>query len=380
LLVATAILAYAWFLPGAFGLDGSLNGNSYPYPYPYPYPYSNAATVTTVVRDSGGNDVTGGAVSAGTVVHDVASVAKASGVPDSVPDPTGSVNFTLYNNGGCDGSVVGGDANVPLSAGTANSSNFTTSTGSFSYWVHYSGDANYLPGDGTCESFTVVLPKPGLTVRKTCPNGKQSPEDRFGVVLNGTATGDILDCGGQVQLTLEPAAPYTVTEQAAGTTTNLLNYATSYVGCSGTGLARGATATCTITNTRRTPRSKPLTPGYWKTHAPQLASLLPVLLGNFPVASVSSAQGVFAAMNCSASSPADAIGCLAGHLLAARLNVKNGASNCINAVIAQANALLIAVGYQGPNNALTTPPTDAQRQSALQLKSALDKYDNGKGC
>ena len=35
--------------------------------------------------------------------------------------------------------------------------------------------------------------KPRVTVTKTCPNGKQSPEDRFQVVLNGTPK-DALDC------------------------------------------------------------------------------------------------------------------------------------------------------------------------------------------
>ncbi|MBA2360039.1 MAG: hypothetical protein H0V79_03705, partial [Actinobacteria bacterium] len=37
--------------------------------------------------------------------------------------------------------------------------------------------------------------KPVLTVTKACPNGKQSLGDRFEVVLNGTRTGRILDCG-----------------------------------------------------------------------------------------------------------------------------------------------------------------------------------------
>jgi hypothetical protein len=115
-------------------------------------------TVTTHVRDAANNDLTGGTVQAGTVVHDEATVAKAGGTPVSVPDPTGTVDFTLYNNGTCNGTVVATDPGRPLDAsGVATSANFTTpASGTFSYKAHYNGDANYPAHDAAaCESFTV---------------------------------------------------------------------------------------------------------------------------------------------------------------------------------------------------------------------------------
>jgi ELWxxDGT repeat protein len=243
-----------------------------------------------------------------------------------------------------------------------------------------SGSGIARGGTAPCTITNTLKPKPVVTVTKACPNGKQSPEDRFGVVLNGTVTGDVLDCGGSVQLTLEPRASYDVTEQAASTTATLLNYSVAYVGCQGGGLPRGAAATCSITNTRLTARNQPQGPGYWKNHQAQLSMLLPVVVGGYPVSTAPAATAVFNSMNCSSTKDVNVAGCLAGHLLAAKLNVKNGADNCINPVIAQADALLAAVGYAGPGAQLARPLTPAERTLAVRLKSALDKYDNGGGC
>ena len=78
--------------------------------------------VTTVVRDASGNDITNTTVGGGAVVHDEATVAKTAGTPAAVPNPTGTVTFTLYDNGTCNGNVVATDPNEPLDAsGTASS-------------------------------------------------------------------------------------------------------------------------------------------------------------------------------------------------------------------------------------------------------------------
>ena len=235
--------------------------------------------------------------------------------------------------------------------------------------------------------------KPRLTVTKLCPNGKQSPEDRFQVVLNGTPK-DVLDCDQSVTYVLEIGTRVSVSERVppGNTTTNLANYVTSYsAGCGNptpTGpLATGATTTCTITNRRET-RSQPFTPGYWKNHRAQAEPLLPVKLGNYVVSNFSQVTSVFNSMNCGSSKPNDAVGCLAGHLLATKLNVKNGASNCINAWIGKADAFLTGqvvpgttvtgIVYTGPSGSYTL--TSAQRALAIQIKDALDKYNNGGGC
>src|SRR4029078_4894079 len=74
-------------------------------------------TVVTHVRDAQNNDITNTTVNAGSVVHDEATVAKAAGTPASVPAPTGTVTFTLYDNGTCNRTRVATAANKPCSVG-----------------------------------------------------------------------------------------------------------------------------------------------------------------------------------------------------------------------------------------------------------------------
>ena len=118
--------------------------------------FGATAVVTTAVRDAAGHDVTNTTVPSGTVVHDEATVAKAAGVPAVAPGPSGTVSFTLYDNGTCNGAVVATDPNKPLSGGIATSANFTppAAGGTFSYLAHYNGDANYPARNGPCEPFT----------------------------------------------------------------------------------------------------------------------------------------------------------------------------------------------------------------------------------
>ncbi len=120
-----------------------------------------------------------------------------------------------------------------------------------------------------------------------------------------------------------------------------------------------------------------LSPGYWKNHSTDTTSLLPQSLGDYVVDTWAKAQAVFDSMKCGESQPADALGCLAGHLLAAKLNVANGANPCIAPVIGQADALLRSLGYAGPG---TYSLTSSQRETALALKNKLDAYDNSGDC
>ena len=110
------------------------------------------------------------------------------------------------------------------------------------------------------------------------------------------------------------------------------------------------------------------TPGYWKNHQAATSALLPQSLGGYTVATFAQAVAVFDAMKCS-----DAVNCLAGHLLAAQLDVANGSAACIAPVLAQANAFLASVSYAGPGS---YPVTAAQRAQALSLETTLDNYTN----
>jgi len=136
-----------------------------------------------------------------------------------------------------------------------------------------------------------------------------------------------------------------------------------------------------------------LTPGYWKNHLtydskhpndPYTAKYLPKSLGNYAVSSTALATAVFNAMNCNNTGSVsqlnqNAIGCLAGHLLAAKLNVANGANPCITTVIGLADTFLIGIPYTGPTGNYTAIGT-VKRNQAITYKNAFDKYNNGGGC
>ena len=136
----------------------------------------------------------------------------------------------------------------------------------------------------------------------------------------------------------------------------------------------------------------PLSVGYWKTHpstgSPHASQFLPQSVGNYKGETTTQAAAIFNAMTCSnaSSSSQNAIGCLAGQLLATELNVAHGSETCIAAVVSKANAWLKGtsedgvpgVVYAGPT--VTYTLTQAQRNEAITLKSALDKYNNEGGC
>jgi hypothetical protein len=115
------------------------------------------SNIVTHVRNAANADITNTTVAPGTVIHDEATVTKASGTPAGAPAPAGTVTFTLYSTGTCTGPVLATDANKPLAGGVATSATFTapSSGGSFSYLAHYNGDANYPGHDAACEPFAV---------------------------------------------------------------------------------------------------------------------------------------------------------------------------------------------------------------------------------
>jgi hypothetical protein len=97
-------------------------------------------------------DIQGGSVKVGTPIHDLAIVT-GTGVPD-VPDPTGTVDFTLYEGLTCEGAVVEEWLDVPLDTGTAGDGISTAESGDFdtlgqpgdySFSASYSGDTNFPP-------------------------------------------------------------------------------------------------------------------------------------------------------------------------------------------------------------------------------------------
>jgi len=136
-----------------------------------------------------------------------------------------------------------------------------------------------------------------------------------------------------------------------------------------------------------------LTPGYWKNHLnldnkhpndAYTAKFLPKSLGGYVVDTTAKVTAVFNAMNCNntgsnAQLNQNAIGCLAGHLLAAKLNLANKSDPCISSTVAAADAFLSGIPYTGPSGNYTGIGI-VKRNQAISLKNALDKYNNGGGC
>jgi hypothetical protein len=168
------------------------------------------------------------------------------------------------------------------------------------------------------------------------------------------------------------------------------------------------------------------TPGYWKNHlapngttgcnglpngtscgsqGPFAYADLTAKLGNFPVNSILLAAKIFTAMSCSFSGNSNnqnqqAIGCLAGKLLAAKYDVDINHSNpCIAPVVAEADQFLTnppattvtfggysatSINYVGPTGTYTgitsTGTSNNQRAVAIALQNALDSYVNGGYC
>jgi hypothetical protein len=128
--------------------------------------------------------------------------------------------------------------------------------------------------------------------------------------------------------------------------------------------------------------------GSCSTNGPWAIQYLPKLLGNYSVDTIVKAAKVFKAMNCSSSKDQDAIGCLAGHLLATKLNLANGSLACpsILQAVADADAFLKGqtvngvpgINYTGPTGKYTL--TAAQRNLVISLKTKLDNYNNNIGC
>lgn len=80
-------------------------------------------------------------------------------------NPTGSVSYKLYANGGCSGTPVATDTET-LSAGTVPDSSVSAPLGGgeHSYEASYSGDSDYAPSDSDCSSFAVAPGAPTVGV------------------------------------------------------------------------------------------------------------------------------------------------------------------------------------------------------------------------
>ncbi len=113
-------------------------------------------TVSTNILNASSNAVITSAI-ASTSVTDRATVTGAGATP------TGTVDFTFYNNNACSSGSNAGSG-ISLSGNTATSSTEgALAAGSYSFKAHYNGDANYVAADGPCETLSIGTANVGIT-------------------------------------------------------------------------------------------------------------------------------------------------------------------------------------------------------------------------
>jgi hypothetical protein len=395
------------------------------------------ATLATNVHDSSHTTITNSSVALGTPIHDLATVSVVTGTVAS-----GNVHFALYKglNCGDTGSFVD---NVDVALGTDNASEplpgltslqatttpRTLGAGDYSYAVTADltsdGGQPLFVGADECEPFTVNKGTVDISTDIHNAGDQIITSADAGAVVHDTATlsnfvsgfnpdmskvsftfyanGTCYGAGTSVANTGTESTYVARSADSAPLAYGDYSYSASFAGDDNYNAA--GPATCEPLHIFKAA----LTIGYWKTHmhlcgrtekqatagcspnGPFTVTYLGQsicngcaivgMLGNYDARTEAKALGVFNANNCSnaSSSDANAAACLAAQLLAAQLNVANGANTCICNTIVAAKQFLIAVGYNGPGQPVTFSATNS-RAKAIQLKTALDNYNNGLGC
>ena len=108
-----------------------------------------SAIVNTEVDDPALGAAWSGHEVIGSSAYDTATVTGVSGFT-----PTGTIGYTFWANGTCDGN--GSDAGSGLTLGSPSSTETNLGGGSYSFEATYSGDSNYGSSTSDCEAFTVL--------------------------------------------------------------------------------------------------------------------------------------------------------------------------------------------------------------------------------
>jgi hypothetical protein len=109
-------------------------------------------TITTTVFDAGTGVAWSGTESVGAAANDTSDV---GGVQEGTP-LTGTVTYTFFTNGGCDGEGTAQTVDIIDGAIPPSPSTLSLAAGSYSYEAVYNGDSNYAASPtGECEPFSV---------------------------------------------------------------------------------------------------------------------------------------------------------------------------------------------------------------------------------
>jgi hypothetical protein len=179
--------------PGSYAYEASYSGDDNYLPATgscetFAVLESPAATAT-VVYDAGQGTPWNGTEVTGASAYDTASVSGVSGFT-----PTGTLTYDLYDNGACSGEAARTQT-VTLSGGAVPSSDATgaLAPGSYAYEASYSGDDNYLPATGSCETFA-VLESPAATATVVYDAGQGTPWN--GTEVTGASAYDTASVSG----------------------------------------------------------------------------------------------------------------------------------------------------------------------------------------
>lgn len=131
--------------------------------------------ITTTIHNSDHQEVL--SISAGSSVHDSASVS------GNVGTPTGNVDFSFFSNANCSGDGVGAGSVSLNGSGVADPSDPESglNAGSYSFQAHYNGDGKYNELTSECEPLTVNPVTPSI---ETTPD---TTETVLGTTINDSA-------------------------------------------------------------------------------------------------------------------------------------------------------------------------------------------------
>jgi hypothetical protein len=187
----------------------------------------------TIAKDAGGNTsnfnftVSGGATATPTV---------AGGSSTTIPIKSATATSVIETLPSSDWTFVSATCAGGTNQGTATTNGRTGITAASDTTV-------------TCTFVNQLRPAPLVTINKSCPDGVHATTDRFQPKNGSADAGNAIACGGSTSFTATPDVAYNITEAAAGDpAANLANYTTTYSADCNKTLARGGTATCTITN------------------------------------------------------------------------------------------------------------------------------------
>jgi uncharacterized repeat protein (TIGR01451 family) len=134
---------------------------------PFTVNQGSSQTATTVF-DAGTKAPWDNSEVAGASAYDTATVSSSDGFA-----ATGTVDYTFFSNGTCDGEgspaghvTLDGQGNVPNS-----NTEGPLAAGSYSFQATYNGDSNYAGSTGDCEPFTVGPRSPGVSTVATPSSG-----------------------------------------------------------------------------------------------------------------------------------------------------------------------------------------------------------------